>query len=96
MVLPCKGGRNGIAGGGAAAVPYLHVELGPRGGVLHHSVHHTDQSLALTHLQQTRKEISDISRDVASLLVQAPMFRAQYGTAVGLGQEVFEAPSALS
>lgn len=34
---------------------YLHEELGPGGGALHHAIHHTDESLTLTHLQQ-RKE----------------------------------------
>lgn len=43
---------------------YLHVELSPRGGGLHHPVHHTDQGFALAHLRQTGKESSEVSRDV--------------------------------
>ena len=58
MVLPCKSSWNGMADGKAAVMSYLHVQLSPRGGALHHSVHHTDQSLALAHLWQTRKEKS--------------------------------------
>lgn len=48
------------AGGDHAARQrsYLHEELGPGGGVLHHAVHHGDESFALTHLQQ-RKEWTD-------------------------------------
>lgn len=42
---------------------YLHVELSPRGGGLHHPVHHTDQGFALAHLRQTGKEISEVSGD---------------------------------
>lgn len=42
---------------------YLHVELSPRGGGLHHPVHHTDQGFALAHLRQTGKESSEVSRD---------------------------------
>lgn len=71
MGLPCKSSWNGTIDGRAAVVSYLHVQLGPRGGVLHHSVHHTDQSFALTHLRQTRKEISDVSRDMDSPSVPA-------------------------
>lgn len=52
----CTSSRGGIdrivlAGRG----PYLHEEVGPGGGALHHSVHHADESLALAHLQR-RKE----------------------------------------
>lgn len=42
--------------GRAAVMSYLHVQLSSRGRALHHSVHHTDQSLTLAHLWQTRKE----------------------------------------
>lgn len=43
---------------------YLHVELSPRGGALHHPVHHTDQGFALAHLRQTGKEMSEVSGEV--------------------------------
>lgn len=46
---------------------YLHVELSPRGGGLHHPVHHTDQGFALAHLRQTGKEISEVSGDARAL-----------------------------
>lgn len=46
---------------------YLHVELSPRGGGLHHPVHHTDQGFALAHLRQTGKEISEVSGDARVL-----------------------------
>lgn len=43
--------------------PYLHVELGPRGGGLHHPVHHSDEGLALAHLRHTGKERAQVSGD---------------------------------
>lgn len=63
------GARGGWRGCHARAVhgrwpeAYLHVELSPRGGGLHHPVHHTDQGFALAHLRQTGKESSEVSRD---------------------------------
>lgn len=58
---PCTSSSDGIDRDHAARRrSYLHEELGPGGGVLHHAVHHTDESLALTHLQQ-RKERTDCS-----------------------------------
>lgn len=56
------------AGGGHAARQrsYLHEDLGPGGGVLHHAIHHTDESLALTHLQR-RKEWTIQTRTPAEL-----------------------------
>lgn len=58
IVLQCKSSWNGVGNGRAAVMSYLHVQLSSRGRALHHSVHHTDQSLALAHLWQTRKEKS--------------------------------------
>lgn len=52
--LPCTG----------ISKAYLHVELSPRGGALHHPVHHTDQGFALAHLRQTGKEMSEVSGEV--------------------------------
>lgn len=34
----------------------MHEELGPGGRVSHHAVHHTDESLTLTHLQQRKEQ----------------------------------------
>lgn len=48
---------------GPLAEPYLHVELGPRGGALHHPVHHSDEGLALAHLRHTGKERAQVSGD---------------------------------
>ena len=49
--------KNGVDGDHAARQrSYLHEELGPGGGVLHHAVHHTDESLTLTHLQQRKEQ----------------------------------------
>lgn len=45
------GGR-GAGGRRRPRGPYLHEEVGPGGGAPHHAVHHTDESLALTHLQR--------------------------------------------
>lgn len=59
------GDERGVAG--AAAMqgprpgPYLHVELSPGGGGLHHPVHHTDQGFALAHLRQTGEESAERS-----------------------------------
>lgn len=49
--------------GRAAVMSYLQVQLSPRRGALHHSVHHTDQSLALAHLWQIRKNSHDANGD---------------------------------
>lgn len=48
--------------------PYLHVELGPRGGGLHHPVHHSDEGLALAHLRHTGKERAEVSGGRAPVL----------------------------
>jgi len=62
-----SGMERGAAGVAAMHGPrpeaYLHVELSPRGGGLHHPVHHTDQGFALAHLRQTGKESSEVSGD---------------------------------
>lgn len=38
----------------------MHEELGAGGGALHHAVHHTDQSLALTHLRQREERAAQV------------------------------------
>ena len=38
----------------------MHEELGAGGGALHHAVHHTDQSLALTHLWQREERAAQM------------------------------------
>lgn len=58
---------------------YLHEELGPGGGVLHHVVHHSDECLALTHLQQ-RKERMIHSHTWATRSPQAACLRYFPGT----------------
>jgi hypothetical protein len=66
--------------------PYLHEELGPGGGVLHHSVHHTDESLTLTHLQQRREWMIRTQSHIRVSPPHPPMLVCRkQGKAVALG-----------
>lgn len=63
---------------------YLHVELSPRGGGLHHPVHHTDQGFALAHLRQTGKESSEVSGDVLGCHQSSGAARSTSPQGIGL------------
>lgn len=57
---------------GSGQRPYLHEELGPGGRAPHHTVHHADESLALTHLQQRKEWTTDGSLGPGDARISPP------------------------